>query len=354
MKKVLGFVGQATVWDEYSHDIPTEAECSEEMRMAERERRSCLERIAFWLSAFIRLNRRRRRLAALTLILSAVQLQLCFPAAGAESERKNGGQQQWSLRVDKVDTGDVSLDPSFESALHKSLLRELAKTKRFRQVLFNGDRSARDVPDLLILKMTVQEYAPDGETRRATLGDAGVLGVVAEGFLRFCGWSAGGGVNKLNARIQLYTREGRLVLNNVVEGDVGFNGDNSRAAHNLAHNVADTLMRSTLPDTAMVASEQETASISKYQVGTITATQCHQAADADAHVTSCEVSLRIGNTAYAVLYAPPVGTDYARYETGRELPVLVGEDTITYTDMLGNSFQVHILSRASVTQPGDR
>jgi len=89
-------------------------------------------------------------------------------------------------------------------------------------------------------------------------------------------------------------------------------------------------------------------------VGTITATQCHQAPDADAHVTSCEVSVRIGNTAYGVLYAPPVGTDYARYETGRELLVLVGEDTITYNDMLGNSFQVPILSRASVTQPGDR
>jgi len=334
--------------------IPTEAKCLEEMHMAERERRSCSTRTAFGLSAFIRLNRRRSRLAALTLILSAVQLQLCFPAAGAESERKNGGQQQWSLRVDKVDTGEVSLDPSFESALHKNLLRELAKTKRFKRVLFDGDRSARDAPDLLILRMTVQEYAPDGETRRLALGDAGVLGVVAEGFLRLCGWSAGSGVNKLNARIQLYTREGRLVLDNVVEGDFGFIGDNSRAVHNLAHNVADNLMRSTLPDTAMVASEPETTRVSKYQVGTITAAQCHQAADADARVASCEVSVRVGNTAYGVLYAAPVGTDDVRYETGRELLVLVGEDTITYNDMLGNSLQVPILSRATVTQPGDR
>jgi hypothetical protein len=257
---------------------------------------------AFSLSVLIRDNMRRGGLSALILALSALQLLVFVPFALAVSatEKKSGGSQQWSLRVDKVDTGDVSLDPSFESALHKNLLRELAKTKRFKQVLFSGDRSARDAPDLLILKMTVQEYAPGSETRRATLGDAGVLGVVAEGFLRLCGWSAGSGVNKLNARIQLYTREGRLILDNVVEGDVGFTGDNSRATHNLAHNVAVTLKRSTLPDTAIVASEQETASMSKYQVGTITAAQCHQAADADTRVTSCEVSVRVGNTAYGV------------------------------------------------------
>lgn len=134
----------------------------------------------------------------------------------------------------------MSLDPSFESALHRNLLRELAKTKRFKEVLLKGDRNSNDVPDLLILKMTVQESVPGSETRGATLGDAGVLGVVAEGFLRICGWSAASGVNKLNARIQLYKREGHLVLDNVVEGDVGFTGNNSRATHNLAHNVVVT------------------------------------------------------------------------------------------------------------------
>jgi hypothetical protein len=308
---------------------------------------------AFRLSALIRDNMWRGALSALILALVALHLLAFVPSALALSpaEEKSGGSQQWSLRVDKVDTGGVSLDPSFESVLHRNLLRELAKTKRFKEVLLKGDRNSNDVAELLILKTTVQEYAPGSETRRATLGDAGALGVVAEGFLRLCGWSAVSGVNKLNARIQLYTREGHLVLDDVVEGDVGFTGDNSRAAHNLAHNVAVTLKRSTLPDPAIVASEQEAASMSKYQVGTITAAQCHQAADADARVTSCEVSVRVGNTAYGVLYAAPVGSDNVRYETGRELLVLVGEDTITYNDMLGNSFQVPILSRAAVTPP---
>ena len=324
------------------------------LRMKARSEHSVdVARTAFSLSALIRDNIWRGALLVLIVALSGLHLLAFVPSALALSptEGDSGGSQQWSLRVDKVDTGDVSLDPSFESALHRNLLRELAKTKRFKEVLLEGDRNSNDVPELLNLKMTVHEYTPGSETRRATLGDAGALGIVAEGFLRLCGWGAVSGVKKLNARIQIYTREGQLVLDDVVEGDVGFTGDNSRATHNLAHNVAVTLKRSTLPDPAIVVAEQETASMSKYQVGTITAAQCHQADDADARVTSCEVSVRVGNTAYGVLYAAPVGSDNVRYETGRELLVLVGEDTITYNDMLGNSFQVPILSRAAVTPP---
>jgi hypothetical protein len=227
-----------------------------------RERSLAVARAA---SAFIRHNRRGGRLAVLMLVLSAVHIQLCVPAARAESpaERKNRGSQQWSLRVDKVDTGDVSLDPSFESALHKNLLRELAKTKRFKQVLLGSGRNATEVTDLLILKIAVQEFPPSSVTPRSTLADAGLLGVVAELFLRFCGRTALGGGSKLNARVQLYTREGQLILDKVVEVDVGFIGDNSRATHNLAHNVAVTLKRSALPDPAIMALEQETARMSK-------------------------------------------------------------------------------------------
>jgi hypothetical protein len=321
-----------------------------------REHSRTLAWTAFSLSAFIRHNRRWRRLAVLILVLSAVHIQLCVPAARAESpaERKNGGSQQWSLRVDKVDTGDVSLDPHFESALHKNLLRELAKTKRFKRVLLGSD-NPREVPDLLILKMAVQqEDPPSSVTGRATLADAGLLGGVAEVFLRFCGRTPVSRGTKLNARVQLYTRAGQLILDNVAEVDVGFIGDNSRATHDLAHNVGVTLKRSTLPDPAIIALEQETARMSKYQVGTITAAECHPAVYADARVASCEVSLSVGDTAYGVLYAAPLGTDNARYEAGRELLVLIGEHTITYNDMLGNSFQVPIVSRRTVTPQGSR
>ncbi len=89
---------------------------------------------------------------------------------------------------------------------------------------------------------------------------------------------------------------------------------------------------------------------SKYQVGTITDVRVHQAADGAASaVVSYEVSLKVDDTSYVVLYTPPLGTITVRYSAGRELLVLVGKKTITYNDILGNSMEVPIVSRKPAT-----
>jgi hypothetical protein len=87
---------------------------------------------------------------------------------------------------------------------------------------------------------------------------------------------------------------------------------------------------------------------SKWQVGTITAVQCHQVADADASITSCEVSLKVSDTVYVALYKPPFGIDTV-FTKGRNLEVLIGIQNLKYNDLLGHSFQVPILSRTIVT-----
>ena len=138
-----------------------------------------------------------------------------------------------------MDPGDVGLEPSFGAAIYENLLEELAKTDQFKQLFRSGDRNANDVPGLLILKTTVQKYTPGSETRRAV--------------------TTVNGATKLNVRIQLVTREGHVVLENVVDGNVRFIGGNLRATHNLAHNVAVTLKRSTLPEEA----DLETGKMSK-------------------------------------------------------------------------------------------
>jgi hypothetical protein len=265
----------------------------------------------------------------LLLMLSGLQLQMLIPAALAESHTrgKNGGDQQWSVEIDKVDPGEINLDPSFGAAIYENLLEEMVKVKQFKQVFRSGDRNANDVPSLLVLKTTVQKYTPGSETRRAVTTVTGAT--------------------KLNVHIQLFTREGHLLLECVVDGKVRFIGNNLRATHNLARNVASTLKRSPLPEPAPTA---ETGKTSKYEVGTITSVRVHSpTSDADPSITSYEVSVRVGRTVYVVLYTPPLGGDAVRYEAGRDLLVLPGENTITYNDMLGNSLQVPILSRTIIT-----
>ena len=87
-------------------------------------------------------------------------------------------------------------------------------------------------------------------------------------------------------------------------------------------------------------------STSKYQIAIITEVKPRQAAGDDASdSTSYDVSVKVGDTIYVVLYTQPLGELPAKYATGHELLVLVGKNTITYNDMLGRSLQVPIESQ---------
>ena len=143
---------------------------------------------------------------------------------------------QWSVQVDKVQPGDVNIGPSFRVAIYENLLEELVKAKQFEEVLRDGDRDANSLPSLLILKTTVEAYTEGSETRRAV--------------------TTVSGATKLKVRSQLCTREGQIVLERELNGNVRFFGGNLRATHNLAHNVADAIKQSTLPEPAPSAPKQ--------------------------------------------------------------------------------------------------
>jgi len=141
---------------------------------------------------------------------------------------------RWSLQVAKVNPGDVDLEPSFQIAIYESLLDELSKGRQFKQILRDGDRNADNVSDLLIMKTTVQKYTAGSETRRAV--------------------TTVSGATKLTVRSQLCTRDGQVVLERAVNGNVRFLGSNLRATHNLARNVAKTIDQSSLPEPSRSAS----------------------------------------------------------------------------------------------------
>ena len=161
------------------------------------------------------------------LIVGIAGTYSCQMHAQSSAARSVSSVQQWSVQVDKIDPGDVSLEPSFQIAIYESLLDELSKTKQFKQVVRDGDRNANQVPDLLILKTTVQKYSAGSETRRAV--------------------TTVSGATKLTVRTQLCTRDGKTVVERTVDGNVRFMGSNLKATHNLAHNVAKTIKGQPLP-----------------------------------------------------------------------------------------------------------
>ena len=86
-------------------------------------------------------------------------------------------------------------------------------------------------------------------------------------------------------------------------------------------------------------------STSEYQVGTITEVKAHRAAGSGASdAASYDVSVKVGDTIYVVLYTATLGENTVKYAAGRDLLVLVGKNTITYNDILGRSFALPIES----------
>jgi hypothetical protein len=160
------------------------------------------------------------RMAVLLMIQAALSTR-------AFAEHPRPAAPQWSVQVKKVDAGDVNVEAAFRVAIYENLLNELTKSKEFQHVLRDGDRTADDLQDLLILKSTVESYTPGSETRRAV--------------------TTVSGATKLRVRTQLCTRKGQVVLERVSTGNVRFFGGNLRATRNLAHSVAKALMDSTLP-----------------------------------------------------------------------------------------------------------
>ena len=93
-------------------------------------------------------------------------------------------------------------------------------------------------------------------------------------------------------------------------------------------------------------------STSKYQVAQIIEVKVHEAAgDSSSDATSYDVSAKVGDTIYVVLYTPPLVELPPKYVTGRELLVLVEKDSVTYNDMLGRSLQVPIQSHRPAAEP---
>jgi hypothetical protein len=134
--------------------------------------------------------------------------------------------KEWSVQVERIDPGQMDVTPSFQIAIYENLLQELNKTKRFKQVLREGDSKAGGVPNRLILKTTVVKYTRGSETKRAV--------------------TTVSGATKLTVRSQLVTRQGRIVLERTVNGNVRFFGGNLRATHNLARNIAKVINESEL------------------------------------------------------------------------------------------------------------
>jgi hypothetical protein len=99
---------------------------------------------------------------------------------------------------------------------------------------------------------------------------------------------------------------------------------------------------------ATVSAFCQTAPSNKYQPGTITAVTAHQIGPGEqaSDVVRYDVSIKVADTVYVVLYTPPNGANMVEYSPGLDFLVLVGSDTLTFNRSgSGTTTEVPILRR---------
>ena len=165
----------------------------------------------------------------ITITVASVLWVIGTCALSAQSTAQAPTTTKWNVLVERISPGETNIDPAFQEAIYENMIEELGKTRRFNQVFRSGDRKAKEVPDVLILKTEVEKYKPGSETRRAV--------------------TTFGGATKLKVNSQLCTQDGQVVFQSLVDGNVRFLGGNLRATHNLARHVANELKQASLPNT---------------------------------------------------------------------------------------------------------
>jgi hypothetical protein len=92
---------------------------------------------------------------------------------------------------------------------------------------------------------------------------------------------------------------------------------------------------------------------SGWRVATITGVRIHEIGEkvGASDAVSYDVSVKVDDTIYVVLYTPPLRDVSVKYAAGRSGLVLVGKSTIRYNDLLGESFDLPIESQKPASNP---
>lgn len=89
---------------------------------------------------------------------------------------------------------------------------------------------------------------------------------------------------------------------------------------------------------------------SNYERGTITAVAKHvPPSSTDTAADQYDVTVRISNMEYTVLYTAPSGVNIVEYSPGMDMLFLVGAETLTFNSRLSGTKELPILSRQALS-----
>ena len=123
-----------------------------------------------------------------------------------------------AIQIERTDVPESMVIPEdFRVATYENVLLQVAKTGKFKQIFRSGDKRAKDVPDLVILRMVPVAFKAGSQKQREVTTVSGATSI------------------KINVRFT--DRDGKVLLEKEVQGSVCFIGENIRATYDFAKKV---------------------------------------------------------------------------------------------------------------------
>jgi hypothetical protein len=124
-----------------------------------------------------------------------------------------------AIQIERIDSPEDLLVPEdFRVSTYENVILQMVKTKKFQHVYRSGDRTAANVPDLVILHLVPQAFKQGSQKQREV--------------------TTVSGSTSIKMKVQFTSRDGQVLREKVLEGKVRFYGENLRATYDLAKKVA--------------------------------------------------------------------------------------------------------------------
>lgn len=140
-------------------------------------------------------------------------------AAPLCTQEKNQAKLKASaIQVKMIESDEIKLPAEFQVSLYENLIQQLQQKGGFKQVYREGDRNAANAGDLVILRSTVRGFKEGSERMRQVTTVAGATSI--------------------NVHCEFADKNGKVLLERDISGQVRFFGANLRATYDFAKKTA--------------------------------------------------------------------------------------------------------------------
>ena len=130
-----------------------------------------------------------------------------------------------AIQIELTDVGDVSIPSEFRYAVYERLIEQVRQSGTFQKVFRSGDQAAKNIPDLVTLHTTLNDFNEGSQMKRE------LVPVVA-------------GTTTVDVNARVTGPDGKTLLDRKVAGKVRIFGENLGVTNDLAKRITKLLHES--------------------------------------------------------------------------------------------------------------